>query len=86
LRNALQPMLDASMRRTERSAPMDTLRSADRPELRDGEDFVCPTCGCEITIKHAGDPAKMSNASTFTCACGTTMQAEHAEHAGQAHV
>jgi hypothetical protein len=65
---------------------MDTLRSSDRPELRDGEDFVCPTCGCEITIKHHGDPAKLSNSSTFTCACGTSMRVEHPEHAGQAHV
>ena len=65
---------------------MDTMQAGNRLEMRDGEDFVCPTCGCEITIKHHGDPAKMSNTGTFTCCCGTTMEAEHPEHAGQAHV
>jgi hypothetical protein len=49
-------------------------------EMRDGEDFVCPNCGCEIMLKHHGDPAKMPNMRPFTCCCGTPMQPEHPEH------
>ncbi len=45
--------------------------------MRDGEDFVCPNCNCEITIKHHGDPARMPNMQPFTCCCGTQMQPEH---------
>src|SRR5262245_39894386 len=30
-----------------------------RPEMHDGEDFVCPTCNCEIMLKHHGDPERM---------------------------
>ena len=51
---------------------------SNRPEMHDGEDFVCPTCGCEIMLKHHGDPAKMPNMRSFTCCCGTTMVPEHA--------
>jgi hypothetical protein len=65
---------------------MDTMPSNQRLEMRDGEDFVCPNCGCEIMLKHHGDPAKMPKMGPFTCCCGTQMQAEHPEHAGQAHV
>ena len=46
-------------------------------EMHDGDDFVCPNCGCEIMLKHHGDPAKMPNMQPFTCCCGTTMQPEH---------
>ena len=49
-------------------------------EMRDGEDFVCSNCGCEIMLKHHGDPAKMPNMRPFTCCCGTSMQPEHPEH------
>ena len=46
-------------------------------EMRDGEDFVCPNCRCEIMIKHHGDPARMQTMQPFTCCCGTQMQPEH---------
>jgi hypothetical protein len=46
-------------------------------EMHDGDDFVCPNCGCEIMLKHHGDPAKMPNMRPFTCCCGTQMQPEH---------
>jgi hypothetical protein len=49
----------------------------DRHEMRDGEDFVCPNCGCEIMLKHHGDPARMPNMGPFTCCCGTPMEPEH---------
>ena len=48
-----------------------------RPEMHDGEDFVCPTCGCEIMLKHHGDPARMPQMGPFTCCCGTEMRPEH---------
>jgi hypothetical protein len=51
--------------------------------MKDGEDFVCPNCGCEIMLKHHGDPARMPNMGPFTCCCGTQMQPEHPERAGQ---
>ena len=46
-------------------------------EMRDGEDFVCPNCGCEIMLKHHGDESKMQDMRPFTCCCGTLMQPEH---------
>jgi len=46
-------------------------------EMRDGEDFVCPNCGCEIMLKHHGDPAKMPEMGAFRCCCGTAMHPEH---------
>lgn len=63
---------------------MDTMQAANRLEMRDGEDFVCPNCGCEIMLKHHGDPEKMPSMQPFTCCCGTRMEAEHPEYAGQA--
>jgi hypothetical protein len=39
----------------------------------DGDDFTCEYCGCEITVKRTGDPAKMPAGSVFTCRCGTVM-------------
>ena len=52
---------------------------ADRVEMHDGEDFVCPTCNCEIMLKHHGDPAKMPKMGPFTCCCGTEMVPEHGQ-------
>ena len=46
-------------------------------EMRDGDDFVCPNCGCEIRLIHHGDPAKMPKMDMFTCCCGTRMEKEH---------
>ncbi len=46
-------------------------------DMRDGDDFVCPNCGCEIMLKHHGDPARMPQMQLFTCCCGTPMQFEH---------
>jgi hypothetical protein len=47
------------------------------PEMHDGQDFVCDNCGCEIQLKHHGDPARMPNMTAFTCCCGTPMRPEH---------
>lgn len=49
---------------------------ADRLEMHDGQDFVCPNCNCEIMLKHHGDPAKMPRMQPFTCCCGTQMRPE----------
>lgn len=46
-------------------------------EMQEGDDFVCPNCNCEITLKHHGDPARMPDMRPFTCCCGTTMEPEH---------
>ncbi len=46
-------------------------------EMHDGEDFVCPNCGCEIMLKHHGDQSKMRDMQSFTCCCGTRMTPEH---------
>jgi hypothetical protein len=62
---------------------MDTMQQSDRLEMRDGEDFICSNCGCEIMLKHHGDPARMPNMRPFTCCCGTEMRPEHPERAGQ---
>ena len=43
------------------------------------EDWVCSYCGCEIMVKHHGDPAKMGRESVYTCRCGTRMDLEHPE-------
>jgi hypothetical protein len=45
-------------------------------QMQDGDDFVCPNCGCEIRLIHHGDPAKMPNMRPFTCCCGTQMEKE----------
>ena len=47
-----------------------------RIQMQDGDDFVCPNCGCEIRLIHHGDPAKMPNMQPFTCCCGTRMDKE----------
>ena len=46
-------------------------------QMREGDDFICPNCNCEIMLKHHGDPAKMPTMQPFTCCCGTRMQPEH---------
>lgn len=46
-----------------------------RIQMQEGDDFVCPNCGCEIRLRHHGDPAKMQM-TNFTCCCGTTMEKE----------
>ena len=43
------------------------------------EDWTCSVCGCEIMVKHAGDPARMAPGSAYTCRCGTRMELEHPE-------
>jgi hypothetical protein len=53
------------------------MQQADRPEMHDGEDFVCPTCSCEIMVKHHGDPNRMPKVGPYTCSCGTEMRPEH---------
>ena len=45
-------------------------------QMQDGDDFVCPNCGCEIRLRHHGDPARMSRMVPFTCCCGTQMEKE----------
>ena len=35
-------------------------------QMQEGDDFVCPNCGCEIRLIHHGDPAKMPNMDMFT--------------------
>jgi hypothetical protein len=51
-------------------------QQAERLQMRDGQDFVCPNCSCEIMLKHHGDPAKMPTMQPFTCCCGTRMEPE----------
>lgn len=53
---------------------MSSETSQDRYE---GTDYVCPNCGCEIMVKHSGDPSKMQGDGGYTCRCGTRMQMEH---------
>jgi predicted RNA-binding Zn-ribbon protein involved in translation (DUF1610 family) len=45
-------------------------------QMQEGDDFVCPNCGCEIRLRHHGDPAKMPNMDMFICCCGTRMEKE----------
>jgi hypothetical protein len=44
--------------------------------LQEGEDWVCPNCGCEIRVRHAGDPSRMQRTQPVTCCCGTPMEHE----------
>ena len=44
--------------------------------MQEGDDFVCSNCGCEIRLRHHGDPAKMQSMRPFTCCCGTPMDPE----------
>jgi len=52
-------------------------QSSQQIDMRDGDDFTCPNCGCEIMLKHHGDPSKMQRMDMFTCCCGTPMEFEH---------
>lgn len=54
-----------------------TTGSGEPAQMEDGDDFVCPNCGCEIMLKHHGDLAKMQRMDMFTCCCGTRMEFEH---------
>ena len=45
-------------------------------QMQEGDDFVCRNCGCEIRLRHHGDPEKMQRMDTFTCCCGTRMEKE----------
>lgn len=45
-------------------------------QMQEGDDFVCSNCGCEIRLRHSGDPAKMQQMRPFTCCCGTQMDKE----------
>jgi hypothetical protein len=45
-------------------------------QMQEGDDFVCPNCGCEIRLVHHGDPARMRQMRPFTCCCGTQMETE----------
>jgi hypothetical protein len=47
--------------------------------MHDGDEFVCPNCGCDLILKQHGDPAKMQEMRPFTCCCGTAMHSEHPE-------
>jgi len=49
----------------------------------EGEDLVCHTCGCEIMVKHWGDPKAHAQTGVFLCHCGTTMEPEHGGQTGQ---
>ena len=50
-----------------------TQQSMDTMQMREGDDFVCPNCSCEIRLRHHGDPTKMPRMVPFTCCCGTQM-------------
>lgn len=41
------------------------------------DDLVCTNCGCEIQVKHVGDPARGAGTRSFTCTCGTRMDFEN---------
>ena len=49
----------------------------------EGEDFICHTCGCEIMVKHWGDPRSHTQAGVFLCHCGTPMEPEHGSTGAQ---
>jgi hypothetical protein len=55
-----------------------TMGTTGRSQGQD-EDWTCSVCGCEIMVKHAGDPARMAPGSAYTCRCGTRMELEHPE-------
>jgi hypothetical protein len=48
----------------------------DLSTMREGDDFVCRYCGCEVTLKRHGDPERMPDMRPFTCCCGTVMELE----------
>lgn len=52
-------------------------------EMTDGDDFVCPACGCGIRLRHHGDPTRMTRMVPFTCCCGTEMRKESSGDIGR---
>jgi hypothetical protein len=46
-------------------------------DIEEGDDFVCPNCGCEITLKHFGPTTRDNELRVFRCTCGTDMEFEH---------
>jgi hypothetical protein len=74
-------MAQADPQASEGDPPMDTAQTSqatqtDAMQMREGDDFVCPNCSCEIRLRHHGDPAKMTKMDNFTCCCGTQMEKE----------
>ncbi len=57
---------------------MDVQQDPGTRQMRDGDDFGCPDCGCEIRLRHHGDPARMQRMGPFTCCCGNEMRKEAA--------
>ena len=55
---------------------MQQTATSNRIQMQEGDDWVCPNCGCEIRLRHHGDPAKMPQMTDFICCCGTRMQKE----------
>lgn len=55
--------------------------SSERSGSYVGKDFVCHTCGCEIMVKHWGDPESHAQTGVFLCHCGSTMEPEAGHHA-----
>ena len=53
-----------------------TTATGSQTRMQEGDDFVCPNCGCEIRLRHHGDQAKMQQMTPFTCCCGTPMEKE----------
>lgn len=41
-----------------------------------GDDYICPNCGCEIHVRHRGEPDRVERPRPFTCYCGTEMLKE----------
>jgi hypothetical protein len=52
---------------------MDQTQERMTTEMREGDVFACPHCGCRITLQHHGDAARMQPMRPFTCCCGTEM-------------
>lgn len=48
-----------------------------------GEDLVCRSCGCEVMVKHWGEPRSSADSGTFTCHCGQRMEPEHPSQGGE---
>jgi hypothetical protein len=77
LRTDPGPSLDLERRTTMTvQNPLTARQPSGSPELHEGDDLVCPTCGAEIRIRHTGDSSKARSMATFTCRCGTSMQHE----------
>lgn len=46
-------------------------------DMQEGDDFVCPVCGCEIVLKHFGPKTRDHELRLFRCTCGEEMHFEH---------